>query len=376
VDISLSLLSLKYNLSHILITLFFLQNGAIGFSQKFEKVATLPVELNETSGLEVLPNGWLLSHNDSGDEPWIYILSKDGKLIRKVYIQGIRYVDWEDVSYDADEDVLYIGDVGNNANNRRNLEVGKVTDFFMDMRDTMQAVSRVLRYENQKEFPPSADDRHFDVEAMAYYKDYLYFFSKNRTSPYDGMLYMWKYSADLSSDVAVLTDSLSIGGLMTFNWITAADISKNRLALTSSMEAWIFAFVDTVTLRGGHQKINYSNISQKESIAWLSADTLVLTDESIGAGANLYRLVLEENTLGPLSKDFQIIWKAGSFQCSSITPIQQVRIFGMDGRLAVSHFSGKKEVNLDTHKLAEGVYIVEIQLVGNAFRTKKMLYAR
>jgi hypothetical protein len=340
VDISLSLLSLKYNLSHILITLFFLQNGAIGFSQKFEKVATLPVELNETSGLEVLPNGWLLSHNDSGDEPWIYILSKDGKLIRKVYIQGIRYIDWEDVSYDADEDVLYIGDVGNNANNRRNLEVGKVTDFFMDMRDTMQAVSRVLRYENQKEFPPSADDRHFDVEAMAYYKDYLYFFSKNRTSPYDGMLYMWKYSADLSSDVAVLTDSLSIGGLMTFNWITAADISKNRLALTSSMEAWIFAFVDTVTLRGGHQKINYSNISQKESIAWLSADTLVLTDES------------------------------------SITPIQQVRIFGMDGRLAVSHFSGKKEVNLDTHKLAEGVYIVEIQLVGNAFRTKKMLYAR
>jgi hypothetical protein len=77
-------------------------------------------EIKESSGLaaskcqpEVL---W--THNDSGDEAFIFAVNKKGEKLGTWKIAGAKAVDWEDIAQVKNangECVLYIGDIGNNT---------------------------------------------------------------------------------------------------------------------------------------------------------------------------------------------------------------------------------------------------------------------
>lgn len=54
------------------------------------------------------------THNDSGNEPMIYAIRRDGSSVNRFAFRGIAR-DWEDIAAD-DEGHLYLADIGNNGN--------------------------------------------------------------------------------------------------------------------------------------------------------------------------------------------------------------------------------------------------------------------
>lgn len=88
-------------------------------------VNALPQAVNETSGL-IYWNGGLWTHNDSGNPPELYKLDTlSGQILQTIIISGVQNIDWEDIA--QDETHIYIGDFGNNAGNRTDLKVLKIS---------------------------------------------------------------------------------------------------------------------------------------------------------------------------------------------------------------------------------------------------------
>ena len=89
----------------------------------------LPDEIQESSGL-LLAEGRFITHNDSGDQPVLYVLDTANlEIVRRVAVKGVRNTDWEALA--EDDKYFYIGDFGNNEGNRRDLRILKIskTDF-------------------------------------------------------------------------------------------------------------------------------------------------------------------------------------------------------------------------------------------------------
>ena len=95
-----------------------------GKGQELNEVAQL--SLDEVSGIETI-NGsdlvWALE--DSGNKNEIYGIDKEGKIVETVTLEGVKNTDWEDITAD-NEGNLYVGDFGNNDNERKNLAIYKI----------------------------------------------------------------------------------------------------------------------------------------------------------------------------------------------------------------------------------------------------------
>ena len=93
-------------------------------------IADLPKFLDEVSGTEYIQSSnliWML--NDSGNQPKLYAFTKEGKFLREVYVKT-KNNDWEDLASDHLGN-LYIGDFGNNDNDRKHLKIYKVVKEYL-----------------------------------------------------------------------------------------------------------------------------------------------------------------------------------------------------------------------------------------------------
>ena len=70
--------------------------------------------------------GVLWTHNDQGNEPNLYAIAPDGRLLAQ-YRVDVRNGDWEDIAID-NEGRLYIGDLGNNECLKTELKVHRVLE--------------------------------------------------------------------------------------------------------------------------------------------------------------------------------------------------------------------------------------------------------
>ena len=91
-------------------------------------------EMDETSGLVVSAKnpGTLWANNDSGDVARLFAISPTGAF-RGIYpLAGATALDWEDVAIGPgptpDTPYLYVGDIGDNAENRPNIVVYRVAE--------------------------------------------------------------------------------------------------------------------------------------------------------------------------------------------------------------------------------------------------------
>lgn len=263
-----------------------------------KKISTLPLSLTETSALVWYKNQYLLSINDSGNTPEIFVLDEKGKLIKKIKITNCANIDWEDLAVD-DEDNLYIGDFGNNENRRKSLKILIVKDGFID-KDEVTASTIEFSYEDQKKFPPAFPDWNYDMEAFFWKNDTLYLFSKNRTEPYNGYTYVYtlpakpgKYKAQKIGGFLICDDG--------WKWcsVTGADYypETNQAVLITYSSLYIFEFpnygftsVPTLT------KYGLPIIKQREGICFKSANELYMTDEvhRVMGGGNLYSIKLKK----------------------------------------------------------------------------------
>ncbi|MGB3948273.1 MAG: T9SS type A sorting domain-containing protein [Bacteroidia bacterium] len=260
--------------------------------------ANLPSVLDESSGIEATNKNSIWSHNDSSGETKLYNFDSTGALLRTLTILNASNIDWEDVAIDTAGN-FYIGDIGNNDNNRQDLKIYIIPAPQSILGDTVSAQTINYTYANQISFPPADSLKNFDAEAMIVYNDSIFIFSKDRTDPYSGYTNLYSMPKTPGTYVAELVDSFYTGsGPQQFYSITAADISanQNRLVLLAYNRCWIFSdFVGSNFFGGEVKMLEFTNFSQKEGICFASENELYITDElNSGIGQKLYYLNIEQ----------------------------------------------------------------------------------
>ncbi len=185
--------------------------------------------------------GVLWVHNDSGDLARLFAIDRSGRLLREVRLPAARNVDWEDLATD-DSGHLYIGDFGNNKNERRDLVVYVVDE--PDPRASGDPILEipVLRrifftFPQQRDFP-DPDALNFDCEAMFWNAGELYVLTKHRSDTRTA-LYRLPAAGDRAG-AAVWIGDAEIGSP-----VTAADMSADgsRLAILSYQYIHLFDLV-------------------------------------------------------------------------------------------------------------------------------------
>lgn len=264
------------------------------FAQKLEKIAKLPENMEEISGLTFLNDTVLVGHNDGGNEPVLYFMSLKGKVFHHVTVTDAKNNDWEDIASDG-KGHLYIGDIGNNENKRKKLHIYKVPTWNILQKNEVRAEEIEFTYAEQEEnYPPEENKLHFDAEAMAYSKDSLHIFTKCRTKPFDGRSFHYvvptkpgKYTLKKKSELYLGKNGFYIDA------ITAAAMHGDVCYILTYNRMIIYK------MKNGkfeyQKKIYLKPYSQKEAITTRDNKTVYIADEKqkIVGGGNLYKIKLD-----------------------------------------------------------------------------------
>ena len=267
-------------------------------------VATLAGSVAESSGLiRAHTSGHWWTHNDSGGLPELYKLDSTGAVVRTVRVLGVPNVDWEELTAD-DSGYVYIGDFGNNSNNRQDLVIYKIPHPDLLLVDSVVPAEIHFSYADQVAFPPADSLLHYDMEAMVAWGDSLFLFSKNRTDPFDGYTRLHALPTQPGTYVTAALDSFYTGpGPMLNYWVCAAAVSPDRehLLLVSYTRGWLFSCFSGHDFFGGAVTNFTWSLSQKEGVAWAGNDTVYFTDERINGafGGNLSRALVARYTAEP-----------------------------------------------------------------------------
>lgn len=255
----------------------------------WKKVASLPAELHEISGLAFLSDTLLVAHNDSGDSAKIYILGINGKIRNRVTLKSATNIDFEDITTDGKK-YLYLADIGNNSNNRKNLVIYKIAAEGLTKNKTVTPTKIMFTYPEQKAYPPSKTEFYYDSECIAYHNDSLFIFTKCRTEPFDGICKVYRLPCSAGTHKAKLVYSLKIGKR---DWyrdaVTSGEFYKDRLFLLT------YNRVIAYNLKNGkavyHSEHGLS-ITQKEALSINSKGLIYIADEhhKLLGGGNLYTL--------------------------------------------------------------------------------------
>jgi hypothetical protein len=175
------------------------------------------------------------THNDSGDLPRIFATTDKGELIREITIEGATNVDWEDITTD-DAGNLYIGDIGNNDNDRRDLTVYVIKEPDPRKTNTATVDKRIhFRYPEQTLFP-DPQNRNFDSEALFWANGHLYLLTKHRS---DRRTALYRFENLDGGQMPTLT---RIGDFETDGMVTGADASPDGSKLLVLCYEYVYLF--------------------------------------------------------------------------------------------------------------------------------------
>ena len=259
-------------------------------------ITKLPKKLDENSGIVALEKDriWVIEDNGNTDE--LFEVNFEGELLKQLKVTNAQNKDWEDLTKD-EEGNLYIADIGNNDNRRKELTIYKVPNPTKISGAKIPAEKIVFTYPEQKAFPPKPKDLKYDAEALIYYEGYLYLFTKNRAKPYKGDALLYKIPARAGNYRAELIGSLDLCDDPNLCSVTAAAISPNaqKLVLLGYGKIWIITdFKEDRFTDGIVTAIDHAATTQLEAVCFLNDSTLLLSDEqSHGSGRNLYSFKLK-----------------------------------------------------------------------------------
>lgn len=181
-------------------------------AQIAEDITTLESPaLDESSGL-LYYNDLLITHTDSGGKAELYEISPTtGAVTKTVKILNATNVDWEDIAQDAS--YIYIGDIGNNSGNRRDLKIYKISKADYDTnKGAVTAEIIAFTYADQHEFTRRPNTTNWDAEGLISYGDQLLIFTKNWNDQGTNVYAVPKTSGTHS---AILKSSYAFNGLIT-----------------------------------------------------------------------------------------------------------------------------------------------------------------
>lgn len=351
--------------------------GLQASAQRVSTIRSLPDALQENSGLAFYTSSILYFINDGGNAPQLHRYDTFSNQYSVVTVLNASNKDWEDLAKD-EAGYLYIGDFGNNGNTRKDLKIYKTINPELVFSNEIAADTISFRFENQMAFPPSASGLNFDCEAMVWYKDSLYLFTKNRTSPYDGWCYMYVLPDKPGEYVALLRDSVQFTAMSKESgWITGADLRNDTLVLLSSGSVHLAVGFGTASL-GSLGWSEYSvGFSQKEAITFGgSATKIFISDELFLIGNKLYLLDLAAGRADVERIEFPF------FKVKRTSKTLKVKLaVDTDAEISVCTILGnqvykqvfRQEYKITSDALAVGNYLVQITVDGEnySFRWSK-----
>jgi hypothetical protein len=258
------------------------------------KIAVLPKIINENSGLAWVHNK-LVTHNDRGNTNHLFVIDPIyGNVLQSIEVKGASNIDWEDLACSPQH--LFIGDMGNNEGNRKNLKIYMVhLDDFNFSGDGAVDISGVIEfsYPNQNNFRKSKD-HNFDCEAIIYKEGHLYLFSKNRLNHQSDL---YRIPASPGTWQAEFLESFNTRGL-----ITGADIHPEGHQVTllgyrkkGDCFLWVLeSFQEDNFFSGTKEYIRlgrFGKIGQTEGIVYKDDSSYYISSEKVdGLNPRLYRL--------------------------------------------------------------------------------------
>ncbi len=256
-------------------------------SQK--QIAEFSKNLNETSALTCLPDGKFITLNDSGNESYLFVFNLEGKVVHKCLIENAPNVDWEAMAFDGDNR-LFIGDIGNNKNNRKNLAIYEVVLDKVLNENSTTAKKFSFSYPDQKAFPPEKPELYYDAEGMVYKNDSIFIFTKNRTVPFDGVVKVYAVPLLETATEAIPYPDLNLPAT---SWledsVTDAFLDGNRIFLLTYSKIYVFEW-----LQNGKWKkldeLEFDGASQKEGICFQNETIYITAEKSILGKASLYKI--------------------------------------------------------------------------------------
>lgn len=265
-------------------------------SDVIEELFSMPKKIKESSAVEVTEKSDLIwTVEDSGNAPQLFALDIKGELVHTVTITDAQNNDWEDLTSDKQGN-LYIGDFGNNKNERKDLSIYKISASDLNKKETSVAEKISFFFPEQTLFPPKKSERFYDVESFFLFKDHFYLFTKNRSSKFDGTTLLYQVPNESGNHPAKLISSFKTCDNFNHCAVTSADISPDgkKVALLNSDKVWIFTdFNSNNFLSGKVKQIDLKSFTQKEGICFVGNEKLYITDEKDKkTGGKLYQLLL------------------------------------------------------------------------------------
>ncbi len=266
------------------------------------KKAQLPAELVESSGLQYTA-GSLWSFNDSGNAPVLFrVDSADGHVLQQVRISNFDNVDWEDIA--ASAQYLYIGDVGNNNGDRRDLRVLRVAKTALGPSATTATAEAIeFSYPDQTDFTPRTNRHNFDCEAFFFANDSLHLFTKDWV---DLQTRYYTVPATPGTYVAHLKATFQVNGLIMAADLNATGTVAALLGYRTSDAAtfvWLLSgFTGTQYLQANKRRIELPSaleIGQAEGISFIDRNRVFISNERVANALFTVPQQLYALSLGP-----------------------------------------------------------------------------
>ena len=253
--------------------------------------------LDEISGIVKSTSGefyWV--HNDSGDAARLFALDADSAVVWPPFmrvsesdwhghsIDNAWNFDWEDIA--LADGVLYIADMGNNGNARRDLGVYVVNEPDPSAIPRMRTLKFLpIRYPDQQTYP--AKRWHFDCEAVFVADGKLYFITKHRRpgeiGGFESGAKLYRLDTSFVDSENVLT---LVGTREDVFLATGADLSPDgtRIAVSTYEALWIFDRPphgdDWLAGPAWRLDLDRGVTKQLEAVTWDDAETLRLVNEN------------------------------------------------------------------------------------------------
>jgi hypothetical protein len=191
-------------------------------------------DLKESSGL-IFWDGDLWTHNDSQDPTLFRLNPENGEIKERILLEGVVNTDWEDIT--QDEAYIYIGDIGNNSGNRKDLHILRISksglkkgrplidspEIKHSELDSSQIDILSFRFADQEDFSSKPHANDFDCEAMIVQGGKIFLFTKEWIS---AGTTVYTLPTEPGQHVAQKISSYPVEGL-----ITGADLSADRNTL-------------------------------------------------------------------------------------------------------------------------------------------------
>ncbi len=266
--------------------------------QSITELYSLPKKLKEVSGIAYTSQDqsiWTIE--DSGNASAIYKIDATGKKTKTVTITDVQNLDWEDITMDKNGDV-YIGDFGNNDNERQDLSIYKVAINDLDNENVTTAYKISFSYPEQKQFPPSKKELWYDVEGFFEMNNNFYLFTKNRSKGFDGTTLIYKIPNQAGSHKAIFLDSFKTCDTYKSCAITSAVLSpdQSKVVLLTHDKIILFEnFKGDDFLSGTQTTLELNHFSQKEAATFIDNDSMLLADEKNGSdGGKVYKTSISQ----------------------------------------------------------------------------------